>query len=123
MHALFFSVHQSLSSLGRFISRNFTLLVALVNEIASLASTFDLLLLLDRKARVFCGLISYPATYLKSLISSSHFPVAYLDSLGIVSRHVQTVTVLLTSSFPLCLKIILFSSSDCYHSEPQDYFE
>lgn len=93
IHALLFSVHQSLPSLGRFIPRNFTLLVAMVNGIASLVSIFDVLLLLYRKARVFRVLILYPATSLKSLISSSHFLVASLVSLGMVSHHGQTVAV------------------------------
>ena len=69
----------SLVSLGRFISRYFTLFVTGVDGFVSFTSLSDFLLLVYRNARGFCVLILYPATLIYSLISSTNFLV---ESLG-----------------------------------------
>ena len=87
----------------------------MVNGIVSLISLPDLSLLVYRNARDFCALILYPANLTNSLISSSSFLVASLDSLCIVPCHLQTVLLFVnsnsfTSSFPIYIPFISFSS-------------
>ena len=74
-----FLEYRSFAYLGGFIPRYFILFDAMINEIISLISLCDLLLLVCRNARDFCVLILYPATLLYSLISSCSFLV---ESLG-----------------------------------------
>jgi len=66
-------------SLGRFIPKYFFVVVAMVNGIVSLTSLSNFSLLVYRNARDFCLLILYPETLLYSLISSSNFPVEFLE--------------------------------------------
>ena len=72
-----FSIYRSLVSLGRYIPKYFILFIAMVNGIVALISLSVFSLLVYRNARDFCVLISYPATVLYSLISSSNFLVAF----------------------------------------------
>ena len=92
---LILSAYRSFVSLGRFIPRYFILFVAMVNGNVFLISLSDFSSLVYRNARDFWALILYPATLPNSLISSSSFLVAVLDSLCIVSCHLQRVTTLL----------------------------
>ena len=71
-------IHRSFVSLGRYIPKYFILSVAMVNGIVSLISLSVFSLLVYRNARDFSVLISYPATLLYSLISSSNFLVVFL---------------------------------------------
>ena len=77
---MFYSfLYRPFVSLGRYIPKYFILFVAMVNGIVSLISLSSFSLLVYCNARDFCVLISYPATLLYSLISSSNFLV---ESLG-----------------------------------------
>ena len=100
---LWFSAYKSFVTLGRFIPRYFILFVAMVNGIVSLISLI-FSLLVYRNARDFSVLILYSVTLLYSLISSSNFLWHLQDFLCIVSRHLQTVRVLL----------LLFQSNSFY---------
>ena len=82
-------------SLGRFIPKYFFVVVAMVNGIVSLTSLSKFSLLVYRNARDFCLLILYPETLLYSLISSSNFPVEFLEFSMYISSHLQIVRVLL----------------------------
>ena len=53
----------SFVSLGRYIPKCFILFIAMVNGIVSLISLSIFSLLVYRKARDFCVLILYPATF------------------------------------------------------------
>ena len=104
-----FSEYKSFASLGRFIPRYFILFVAVVNGSVSLNSLSDILLLVYRNARDFCALIFYPATLPNSLISSRSFLVVSLGfSLYSVMSSANSDSF--TSSFPICIPFIAFSS-------------
>ena len=77
---LYFSVHRSFVSLGKFIPKYFILFIAMVNEIVSLIY-YEFSLLLYRKVRDLCILILYPATLLYSLISVQFSRSVVSDSL------------------------------------------
>ena len=72
-------MYRSFVSLSRYIPKYFILFFAMVNGIVSIISLSFFSLIVYRNARDFCVLISYPATLLYSLISSSNFLV---ESLG-----------------------------------------
>ena len=71
-------MYSSFVSLGKFIPRFLILFVGMVNGIDFLISLHDFSLLVYRNASDFCVLISYPATLLNSLISSSNFLILSL---------------------------------------------
>ena len=71
-------MYSSFVSIGKFIPRYLIRFVAMVNGIDSLISLSDFSLLVYRNASAFCVLILYPATLLKSLISSSNFLIVSL---------------------------------------------
>ena len=107
--ALQFSGYRTFASLGKFIPRYFILFDAMVSGIVSIISLSDISFLLYRNATDFCILILYPATLLNSLMSPTSFLVA---SLGLSTYRIMpsTNSDSFTSSFPICIPFISFSS-------------
>ena len=71
-------MYSSFVSLGKVIPRYLILFIATVNGIDSLISLYYFSLLVYRNESDFCVLISYTATLLNSLISSSNFLILSL---------------------------------------------
>ena len=106
---MLFRSYRSFVSLGRFIPRYLILYVAVVNGIVPLISLFDILLIVYRNEIDFCILILYPGILLNSLMSASS---SLLASLGFSMYSIMSSenSDNFTSSFPLCVHFISFSS-------------
>jgi len=114
-------VYSSFVSLGKFIPRYLVLFVAMVNGIDFLISLSDFSLLVYRNASDFYVLILYPTTLLKSLISSSNFLIV---SLGFSVYSMSSANIdSFTSSFPIWIPFISFSSLICCSEDFQNYVE
>ena len=100
-------MYSSLFSLGKFIPRYF-IFFCYNGEWDWFLNFSNISLLVYRNASDFCVLIFYPEILLNLLISSSNYLIISLGFLCIVSCHQQTVSF--TSSFPIWIPFISFSS-------------
>lgn len=101
-HILLFSAHNSSPCMGRFVLNNFIFLVAVVNGDVFFISILDFFFSMCRNEENSV-LTLYLLTSLNPLIRLSGFLVVSLAYLGILSYHLQTVTVL-----PLIFPFICF---------------